>query len=260
MADLEQALSELGGRLDLPPAPDLTAAVLARLGGAVPHRPRRRVGRTLVLAFAILLVAVGTAFAVPQSRRAILDWLGLEGVTVERVGKLPEAPATADLALGERVTLAEARASVDFPVLFPEALGLPEERTGPWGVFVDGSVAGGKLSLVYPSSTKIPTVAEGIGLLVTEFRGGLEPALMGKLLPAGTVVEPVTVEGAPGVWIAGAPHVVFYRDPAGEIREDTLRLAANVLLFERDGVLVRLESKLAKAGALRIASSFAAAG
>jgi hypothetical protein len=258
MRDLERELRDIGARLELPPAPDLSAAVLAGLGepGALrAARPRPRVARTLVVAFAILLVAVGTAFAVPQSRHAILEWLGLEGVTIERVLVLPEAPATASLRLGERGTLAEAQQEVEFPVLVPVAIELPEGAAGPWGVFVDQTVRGGKLSLVYPSTEKTPTIAEGVGMLVTEFRGELEPGLIGKLVPAGAVVEEVTVDGAPGAWIEGA-HAFYYRDRDGEVREETLRLAGNVLLFERDGVLVRLESRLTKAEALRVAESF----
>ena len=63
MDRLELELLDLGRRLDLPPAPDLPAAVRARLTTA----PRRRI-RALVLAFVLLALALGAAMAVPPAR------------------------------------------------------------------------------------------------------------------------------------------------------------------------------------------------
>lgn len=92
--------------------------------------------------------------------------------------------------------------------------------------------------------------------LLTEFRGGLAPELIGKLAGGGTRVETVTVAGgAPGIFLSGGPHAVFYRDPNGEIREETLRLAGNTLLWQRGELLLRLESALSRAEALRVARS-----
>jgi hypothetical protein len=69
-------------------------------------------------------------------------------------------------------------------------------------------------------------------------------------------VETVTVTGgAPGIFLSGGPHVVFYRDPGGEIRDETLRLAGNTLLWERGELLLRLESALRLEDALRVARS-----
>jgi hypothetical protein len=112
------------------------------------------------------------------------------------------------------------------------------------------------VSLVYgPEGQLAPTPESGVGLLLTEFRGDLEPELIGKLAAEGTIVEEVTVNGSPGVWLEGAPHAFFYRDDRGEIREETLRLAANTLLLERGSLLVRIESELTKAETLRVAES-----
>src|SRR5947208_13203898 len=84
MTELERALVALGGELDFPPAPDLVPAVRARL-------ERRRFGRPLVFAVALLLIAFGIAMAVPEARSAILRFLHIGAVTVERVETLPAA-------------------------------------------------------------------------------------------------------------------------------------------------------------------------
>lgn len=247
MTELEQALADLGGRLEYPPTPDLAGAARARLGAA--PRPRQ-LRRRLVLAFALLAVAVGAAFAVPPARTAILEWLGLKGATVERVVLLPEVPPAGELDLGERVPLEQARARVSFPILVPELLGPPDE------IHVADDVPGGRVSLVYLHNTKVPTTTEtGIGLVLTEFQGGLAPELIGKLVGGGTQVEKVSVAGEPGLWISGEPHVFFYRDASDELREETLRLAGNTLLWQRGDLLLRIEAELTKATAIRIAAS-----
>src|SRR6185436_2960594 len=99
MADLERALVELGGEIDFPPTPAIARHM--RPGIAAEERSRRpqRVARVLAIAIALFVLVVATAFAVPASREAILDWLGLQGATIERVVSLPEAPVAADLQL-----------------------------------------------------------------------------------------------------------------------------------------------------------------
>src|SRR5690348_13238336 len=103
MPELETTLRELN--VAFPPTPDLASAIRGRL------ERRRLWQRPLVLALAIVVVAaIAAVFAVPQSRSAILDWLGLRNVSVVRVEKLPVVPATG-LDLGRRVTLDEAEQS-----------------------------------------------------------------------------------------------------------------------------------------------------
>jgi hypothetical protein len=181
---------------------------------------------------------------VPASRHAILEWLGLRGVTVERVATLPSVPATPDLALGELLSLEQAQRVASFEILVPEALGEPDE------IYVDRSTPGGRVSLVYRD-------ARGeIAALLTQFRGDLAPELIGKLVEGDSRAEAVTVAGgAPGVFLSGGPHVVFYRDPDGEIREETLRLAGNTLLWQRGDLLLRLESALSLEESLSVARS-----
>ena len=109
MPELELALRDLGGRLDWPAAPDLEQPVRRRLRKA-PARRRLLSRRRVVIAFAVLAVAVGAVFAVPQTRAAILEFFHLRGVTIEPVQELPTVPVQTGLGtfLGDRVTLAEA--------------------------------------------------------------------------------------------------------------------------------------------------------
>jgi hypothetical protein len=256
LTELEHALVRLGSELDFPETPDVASAVRRRL-----DRPQRRSRlrlpetRTLAVAFAVLLAVAGAVLAVPPARSAILDFLGLRGATIERVETLPELPAGAGrLDLGRPVSLEEAQESAEFDVLVPGLLGEPAN------VFYSASVPGGRISLIYRPGDDVPASRyTGVGLLVTEFRGDLTPDLVGKLVDGGARVEPVTVGGQPGFWIEGGPHFFFYRDPRGDIAEDTMRLAGNTLLFERGTTLVRLEGsrELPRDRALAIAESFA---
>jgi hypothetical protein len=240
--ELERALTALGRDLEYPATPELAPAVRDRLRE---QRPPRRPPSRRVLALAIaalLLLACGVAAAVPVSRHAVLDWLGLRSVHIERaprLPKLPPGPAGRDLDLGTRTTLAAARGRVKFHVVVPS--------TGPDEVYLADTPPGGRVSLVYAARGGRPR------MLVTEFRGQQPRGFLFKTLGPGTTAEPVRVNGDPGVWIAGRPHEVIFRDANGQVQSDTVRLAGNTLLWQHGDVLVRLEADVSKADALRIA-------
>jgi hypothetical protein len=92
-----------------------------------------------------------------------------------------------------------------------------------------------------------------VGLLLTEFPGSSPVA--DKFVEPGTRVDVVTVNGMQGYWITGKPHLFGYVDDKGVSRMETVRLAGNVLLWERDGLVLRLELALPEAATLRIAAS-----
>ena len=74
-----------------------------------------------------------------------------------------------------------------------------------------------------------------------------------------THLEAVTVSGKPGFWISGAPHTYFFVCyDAGECRQERYRLNGNVLIWEQDGVTLRLESLLPREDALAVAESISA--
>ena len=90
---------------------------------------------------------------------------------------------------------------------------------------------------------------------MTQFPGDVDQGFIEKGLGPGTRLESVTVNGRPGYWIEGRPHAFVYRDANGNVRDESYRLAGNVLLWEDGDLLLRLESALSKEEALRIASS-----
>jgi hypothetical protein len=189
------------------------------------------------VALAVFLVVTGTVFAaVPSARNAVLEFLHLRGATIERRERLPSGLRTGKLNLGPRTTLAAAERRLGFVPLLPAALGTPDEV----------HVRGPELLLLYSGRERT---------LVSEFRGDLHPAYVGKITPQATTVERFDFEGNDAVWIEGAPHFFFYRDARGRFREDTLRLAGNVMLVERGRLLVRIEGDRSKAAAVRIARS-----
>jgi hypothetical protein len=264
MADLERLLTHLGRELEYPPTPDLAAEVAGRLrtGAAAdsgPAAPRRRprllpaagLRRALALALVALLLLAGTVLAaVPDVRDAVLELFGLQGATVERRTTLPDPPAPRPLDLGRRTTLAGAAHDLAFRPLVPADPGTPDS------IYVRGAVAGGELSLAYRARPGLPRAGTTrLGLLVSEFRGDLHPDFVGKLAGPGTEIERLRVDGQPSIWVEGAQHFFFYRDPKGNLVERDLRLAQNVLLVERGRLLVRLEGAFERQRAIAIAGS-----
>jgi hypothetical protein len=249
MSELERALVAIGAELDYPPTPTLVATVRARVGAA--PAPRRTLGprRAITIAFAVLLIGAGGAFAAsPGLRHSVLDWLGLRSVRIERAPRLPDTPPGATLALGTRTTLDGARRTVSFDVLAP--------ALAPDQVYATDEPPGGQVALLYRPRPGLPDANHtSVGLLITEFRGDLPFEFLQKTLAPGTTAERLTVNGGRGVWIAGQPHVVLYRDSTGEVRDYTLRLATNTLIWRQGTRVVRLEAHISEAAALRIAGS-----
>jgi hypothetical protein len=220
MPELDVALTELGRQVEFPPTPDLASAIRGRL-----ERPRRW-RRPVAIALAVLVVAVGAVLAVPPARTAILDWLGLRGVSIVRVDELPPTPAVERLELGRKITPQEA----------PLWLRVPDDE--PDTIYMGN----GTVSLLWGTP-------ERVRLLLTEFRG---EAFIEKLIEPGTRVERVTVNGEAGAWLE-EPHVVFFEDLRGRVRRSTGRLAGKTLLWQHGEVTLRLEGDLSKEEALRIA-------
>jgi hypothetical protein len=221
--DLERELSAL--TVAWPETPELRL----ELGGA-----RVRSRRPLLVAIAVValvLAALAAAFAVPQSRGAILRFLHLGGVTIELVDTLPaaqERPLT--VGLGPVVSAAYARGHLGTPPLGPPLDPAPQLH------FADGVV-----SLVF--------VDRGTPVILSEL-GGDDPGIVKKLFRNGPI-EFVHVGGAPGYWITGTGHVVTLPPSLPP------RLAGNVLLWQTGGLTLRLEGRgLTLARALELARSF----
>jgi hypothetical protein len=231
--ELEQRLTALGTRLELPPTPDLVPAVLARL----PARPRRRrrLTRTLALALASLLLLAGVAMAVPSTRHAILRVLGINGVRIERVPRLPPLPpgTASRLGLGTPIRLARARHAASFTALLPP---------GSPAAYLRHDIPGGRVSLLLGR------------VLIVEFRGTSTPFIF-KVIGPGTRLEHIRVRGHPGFYLSGRLHEVLFQTQTGEIRADYVRLAGNVLMWQEGPLTIRIEGTRTLAQALALARS-----
>ena len=280
--ELEQVLTRLGRHVAYPPIPDIASRVRATLesSDAISNSRARffqripRPGRAspwdvrLALLAACLLAALAASVVLlPDVRTAIANRLGLRGAEIRWLDETPPPPPSPvgrSLMLGRPVMLAEAQAAVRFPVLIPAAagIGVPQE------IYVSGGGADAMISFVYPAATGLPAVGEtGAGALLTQFAGRTERSLIEKGLVSPStsgqpesLLEPVTVHGEPGFWISGAPHAVFFVcSGVGECRQEPYRLAGDVLLWEHEGVTLRLESGLSRDAALAIAETVRAA-
>src|SRR5262249_7042508 len=117
--ELESELRALAGEIEWPQTPRLRPELAPR---------GRLIGRSrpVALAFAVLAVALAAAFAVPESRGAILRFLGFGAVHVEFVEQLPvtqERPLTAGL--GRTISTARAREFLEQPPLLPQLAPAP---------------------------------------------------------------------------------------------------------------------------------------
>jgi hypothetical protein len=251
MSDLERDLQTLTIELAYPPTPNLVPAVSARLEPVTPRRGPRLRRVAVATAIAVLLMAGVAVAALPGIRHAVRDLFGLgTSVRIERVPKLPAPPSgpPPDLMLGRPTTLAAARAQVAFGVLAP--------ARPPDQIYVAASPPGGQIAFVYRPRRGLPQASEtGTGMLITEFRGRQPRAYIAKSLGPGTTVQRVIVGGGHGVWISGSPHYFAFVDARGKDHEQSLRLAANTLLWRRGDLLLRLEANVPRATALRIAES-----
>lgn len=231
---LEAELTDLSLHVDWPEE-DLTRLVRHHIAGVVP-RSRRR----LVPALAVVLVTVFSLLATPWGRQAVADLLGVAGIRIEW-STATTPPAGAGLDLGVEVPLEGAADLVDFDPLIPGAFDRPD------AVYRDAVPDGGRLTMVWATS-------DHVEILYGQFTAEVDAGVLGKRLDPETTLRRITLRGVPGFWIEGA-HVVAYLDRDGTFREDTTRLAGNVLIWSEAGVTHRIESTMTLDEVLAVAES-----
>jgi hypothetical protein len=267
VVDLESALVDVGRHLAFPPTPDLARRVLPLRRAERRAAWQRLFQHPVRVAFAgllvVLLALVGILAYSPEVRTAVAERLGLRGVPITQVTRVPSlAPAPfvsptvqygAGLDLGEPTTLDGARSRL--PLLLPSGAELEQ----PDAVYLSPTSLGGTVSVVYGSRPGLGTAPEtGVSLLLLESRlppSGFQPAILGKSAGPETLLEEVSVNGGRGVWLEGAPHVLLLPDANGAFNQDRVRLAGNVLLWEQSGLLIRLEGTFSQTQALQIAAT-----
>jgi hypothetical protein len=240
--ELERALVALGRELAVPDAPDLWPRVAAALDPPRPSRsPRLRLGLALAV---VLVAALLAALAIPDARSALRRFFHIGAARIEVVDELPPVapdPPELDLesALGERVSLAEARRRAGFDLL--------ELEDAPDRVFLGPR---GTVWFLYgrPDAVRL-LVAQTPQLSIDE------PFILKKLAVTGVSVEPARVRGNPAYFLSGEPHELILVDEHGIPVPETARLARDVLLWEENGQTYRLEGDLTRDEALDIAGS-----
>jgi hypothetical protein len=240
MSEVERALLALGRELAVPDAPDLVPSVRERLeprGERPSLWPAGRRRWALAAAVAVL-AALGATLAVPDARSALFRFLSIGGERIELVEELPDIEPLEDLelTLGERVTLAEARAGSTFE--------LRELEETPDRVYLGDR---GTVWFLYGSPTDVRLLVAQTPRVTLD-----APGLLKKLAREAQVQE-VSVDGARGVFLSGPPHFLFLLDEQGQVVEASARLAEDVLIWDVGGVAYRLEGDFELDEALELA-------
>jgi hypothetical protein len=287
---LESALADLVARVDITDVDAFTAATMVKVRRGRDDARRRRsfsvvrgsnARQVLAVAAAILLV-VTAVLAVPRSRDAIADLLGIDGLRI-RSGEGPIPTSTSvpamsstasststsaptgssstvgigggfdavavgrDLKLGSQVSMSDARNALP-------ALRELNSAYGPPDAIYRGERPAGLVSFVWRARPDLPgsTFAPSVGLVVQQYRSSTGDIFPGKTVTPGSTVREIVVEGKKGYWIDGAPHSIAYFDAQGSYIEDTVRWASNALVWAANGVTHRIESSLTQEEAVAL--------
>ena len=283
-ATLEAALRGLAQAVEVPPTPDLARMVGARLREPTGPRRLRATQRfnlrwALIVALIALVVLAGIAaaigFGLPGLRISFVPPTASPvgatasprqiAATPSVTSSAPPSTASPRITLspitgGVPTSLEAARSGVPFRVLVPS----PDEVGGTEPlIYLDRTVPDGEVLLIYPASATLAAPSDApigpdgrpVAIVITESRGSIDEAILGKVLGPGTTVTAVDVGGTPGLWITGKPHALLVLDASGRVREETLREVGSVLAWVDGGTLVRIESGLTLEATLEIARS-----
>jgi hypothetical protein len=158
--------------------------------------------------------------------------------------------ADASLHLGPALSIDAAMSQTGLPDPTPALLGRPQS------VHVVTPPAIGQIVLVYAPSDLVPqSSVTGVGALVSVMPAHIDEGFFRKTLGSEATVRSIDFEGSSGFWIEGSPHQLLFVVGDGQIQPDSLRLATNTLLWERDGHVYRLEADISLETAMQIASS-----
>jgi hypothetical protein len=281
--DFERELEELGTGIEYPPTPDLARAVRRRLEEEEASTAARgfwsRLPDLRWAAAAAAVVLIITVPALSPALRANIDqWLAVpqsasSGSEAARSDGQPDDKGPSDspraesaedmaesgggppsmrpesggarslgqgLELGERISLKEARTQGDLLLPRTPEVGRPDEVYAPEPAREKG------VAFVYRSRPGLPPLGDTeVGLILTERSGGVEEAYLTEDAPD---LESVNVRDERGYWVPSGRGLSSVVDRTGGVH-------GNVLLWEQEGLALRMETSLSKEEAVRIASS-----
>jgi hypothetical protein len=284
---LEFALVRAGRELDYPATPLIATRVraeLTRTPNAFP--PARRFAlspRVFIAIAAAILLALILIFALPTTREAVAQFLGLRGLRIfyatptptelptltSRPTMIPSGtphstetpsatprptatPTVVPFTLCCEMSFKEAQARAQFQLLMP-----PNEtpskvyyqevyHNGEQVVMVFGDEAKPRFTLYQAQQWIYGKLVDGGGV--------------GKGVGPQTLIQETQVNGARALWFNGAPHLVMQLDEQGQPIYSTERMVdGNTLVWETgpeyEGIIYRLETKLTLADAVRFAEA-----
>jgi hypothetical protein len=171
----------------------------------------------------------------PGAREAVADLFAAAGIRISLTDD-PAPSAGVDLNLGEPIHVVDVAQAVDFVVRVPTG----EDLGAPDGVYLSND---GEVTMVWAHGQTLPAAGDtDIGLLLAQRQIDAPRHLGDKAIGPGTEVRVLEVEGHAAVWIEGTPHTLTFLDSDDKPVEETTRLAANVLLWEANGINHRLET------------------
>jgi len=243
---LALALSDLARAVAFPETPPIAPVVASRIRDERMHWwTRRTLGRSISLALLALLVLAGAAVAFG---------LVIGGLRITLApGTSPPLPSglVQSRAFGAEVGLDEARRRAGFTLLVPTlaAIGQPDH------VYLNPVPSGGTAFLVWGSRPGYSADADGLGLVVSEFGANVDPGLWEKMVYEDSTIVRTQVGDQAALWISGGTHTFFYRDVNGVIVDSSLRLVGTALIWEQDGLVLRVEGAPDLASAAAVADS-----
>ncbi len=249
---LDTRLRTLSREARYPATPDVVGGAVGRLLAtdtiaAPPTRaPLGRSWRVVVLALLALLIAAAVAaaalFGLPDLRLGYTEVLPSPAVSAD-------APAIRRW-LGRPADLAAARAALGDDLRIPAALGDPDEIHLGNGAWRD------RVALVYHAEPGDPVIADGLGLIVMEWHGGLDERMARKWLQeTDGQAEVVDLDGTRGYWVSGIPHAIEFLDDESGVARGPARLVGDVLVWQDRDMVYRIETPLGRDASLAIARS-----
>jgi hypothetical protein len=262
--DLERQLRLLADSIAFPSTPDIATAISAELHAqlVVIHRRRRWIAPAIVAAAIVLLLLGGSLALFPRARHAVAGWFDLPGISIFVGDTTPTpGPATPEPPLSARfgppVSLAQASAAVDFPILLPDHPGF----AGGSAIYVaqQGTQGQTAVLIAYPVSDTLPEAAQsGAGLLIVEFSATSDSVWAMKSVNPGTTIEVVQVNGHDALWIGGTHMLTLIPGDTSVVPGTPIvRESANMLAWNINGVTYRLEADLPLDTMIAIAESLA---
>jgi hypothetical protein len=239
--ELGETLRALEALLLQPRPPDVASEVRAAIRAG--RRPRRRLssGARIVILIAAAVLAVATAAA---AAKLVID---LGGIRIEREPTLTATPTgspIAGVALGEPITLPEATVAAGFAPVVPRELGAPDRVWLTSGTNAFGEPDTVLVAMAWRSRPGLPRIpGTPFGASLIEVSGDVDLLVKHVGAPFDHLQE------ADAYWI-DAPHEVELLTRDGT---RVFPVTANVLLWQRGNLALRLETALPQQQAIRVA-------